>query len=122
MAVWFVDFGYYGSIWSPFGWQAPNTRKSVNCRVGTDKSVTAPPLPASRRHPRRKRVKGSLRWPASSRSQLRKAWRPLFTDFLVFGACAAIFLCAWLLHRQKTYFLCFGASYAVCAAMAAQTA
>lgn len=32
-----------------------------------------------------------------------------FTDFLVFGACAAIFLCAWLLHRQKTYFLCFGA-------------
>ncbi|KQQ11708.1 diguanylate cyclase [Methylobacterium sp. Leaf123] len=41
-----------------------------------------------------------------------------FTDFLVFGACAAIFLCAWLLHRQKTYFLCFGVSYAVCAAMA----
>jgi diguanylate cyclase len=41
-----------------------------------------------------------------------------FTDFLVFGACAAIFLCAWLLHRQKTYFLCFGASYAVCATMA----
>lgn len=41
-----------------------------------------------------------------------------FTDFLVFGACAAIFLCNWLLRRQKTYFLCFGASYAVCAAMA----
>ena len=41
-----------------------------------------------------------------------------FTDFLVFGACAAIFLSNWLIRRQKTYFLCFGASYAVCAAMA----
>ncbi len=41
-----------------------------------------------------------------------------FTDFLVFGSCGAIFLCAWWLQRQKTYFLLFGLSYAVCAFMA----
>lgn len=41
-----------------------------------------------------------------------------FSDFLVFGSCGAIFLCTWLLHRQKTYLLLFAASYAVCAGMA----
>lgn len=41
-----------------------------------------------------------------------------FSDFLVFGSCGAIFLCTWLLNRQKTYLLLFAASYAACAGMA----
>ena len=41
-----------------------------------------------------------------------------FTDFLVFGSCGAIFLCAWWLQRPKTYFVLFGLSYVVCAFMA----
>lgn len=41
-----------------------------------------------------------------------------FSDCLVFGACAAIFLCNGLLDRRKTHHFLFAASYAVCAVMA----
>lgn len=40
-----------------------------------------------------------------------------FTDFIVFASCGVIFVCNWLLHRRRSYFLLFGVSFLVCAGM-----
>jgi diguanylate cyclase len=40
-----------------------------------------------------------------------------FTDCIVFASCGTIFVCNWLLHRERTYSLSFGISFLVCAVM-----
>ncbi|MCQ8782038.1 GGDEF domain-containing protein [Mangrovibrevibacter kandeliae] len=40
-----------------------------------------------------------------------------FTDFLVFASAGTIFVCNWLLHRERDAFLLFGVSFLNCAAM-----
>ncbi len=40
-----------------------------------------------------------------------------FTDLIVFATCGIVLVCCWLLQREKTFFLPFGASFLLCAVM-----
>lgn len=44
MAVWFVDFGYYGSVWSPLGWSAAGSLFWMGLRVFDGRSALTRPM------------------------------------------------------------------------------